>query len=339
MDENEKIEISDGLLMGHINDELDADANKIVSNWIESSESNQERYNSLLKAWDAAGTVEPKPVMVNTDSAWKNVVGQINEETEKVIPINRIFKRRMYLSIAASVVVLFGVLAWMKFGGDGELEYITMVAEESGFIDELPDGSSVTFNKNTSLIYPSRFAENERRVKLNGEAFFDIERNEEKPFIIDLPQESYVKVLGTSFNIKAADGDSLTEVFVSTGKVEFGNGTDTLILTAGQKGIYNHNTGKFHRDESTTVGLKDMFWKNEKIRFDDVPLNEAIGIVNSIVGDSLILDCPSYEREEIFTSYNKGQTLENFLISLMESHPVRYSKTPSGKYRIECDDY
>ncbi|NOQ73419.1 MAG: DUF4974 domain-containing protein [Crocinitomix sp.] len=337
MDENEKIEISDALLMGHINGELNAKENKVVSNWIDESQANEARYNLLLKAWKAAGKVEPKPVVVDTDLAWKNVMGQIGQNEEKVIPINRVFNRRMYLSIAASVVVLFGVLTWMKFSGAGELEYTTFVAVESGLVDELPDGSVVTFNANTSLVYPVDFADDERRVTLNGEAFFDIERNEEKPFIIDLPQDNYVKVLGTSFNIKAAEGDSLTEVYVSSGKVEFGSGESTIILVAGQKGIYNRNSGELIRDDSPTAGIEDMFWKEEKLSFDDVALNEAIEIMNSIAGDSLVLDCPSIENQEIHSSFNKNQSLEIFLDALTESYPLIYIKSPNGKYRIECN--
>jgi transmembrane sensor len=338
MDGNENIEITDGLLMGHITGELDVDSNQFVLNWIVSNEANKARYDLLLKAWQAAGKVESKPVVVDTDSAWNKVMEQIKEKDEKVIPINRNFKRSMYLSIAASVVILFGVLAWLEFSGTAALEYTTVVSAEPGFVDELSDGSSVTFNENTSLVYPLKFADNERRVRLNGEAFFDIERNEQKPFIIDLPQESYVKVLGTSFNIKADDGDSLTEVFVSTGKVEFGNGVDTLILRAGQKGILNRNTGKLHRDESNTVGLEEMFWKNEKIRFDDVPLNEAVGILNSVLDNSLILDCPENEQIPIMSSYRKGDSVELFLNALIANLPLKYSKTVEGKYRIECNE-
>lgn len=338
MDENEKIEITDALLMGHINGELNSEMNAIVSNWISAKSSNEEHYSSLRKAWEAAGEIEPKPVVVDTNLAWKNVMGQITEKDEKVIPINRSYKRNVYLSLAASVVVLFGVLAWLKFGGNGELEYTTVVSEIPGFVDELPDGSTVTFNANTSLVYPVEFVENERRVTLNGEAFFDIERNEEKPFIIDLPQETYVKVLGTSFNIKAVEGDSLTHVFVNTGKVEFGDGNETLILVAGQKGIYNRNTGKLTRDDSKTTGLEEMFWKNEKVRFDDVPLKEAIRIMNAIAGDSLILDCPSVADQLIVSSYLKDGSIEQFLNSLPDSYGLNYSVTADGKYRVECDD-
>jgi ferric-dicitrate binding protein FerR (iron transport regulator) len=339
MDGNENIEIKDSLLMGYINGELDAAARKTVADWIEASPENNERYAILLKTWEAAGKVEPKPVVVDTDSAWKNVLGQIDEGKGKVIPIETNFKRRMYLSIAASVLVLFGALAWLKYGGDDGQEFKTVVAEEPGLIDELSDGSTVTFNANTSLVYPLRFADNERRVTLNGEAFFDIERNEEKPFIIDLPQDAYVKVLGTSFNIKAAEGDSLTEVFVSTGKVEFGDGESTLILTAGQKGIYNRNTGELVRDESLTAGLKEMFWKDEKISFNDVPLNEAVQIMNSLVGDSLILDCLQNADQLIHSSYIKNTSVKGFLDALIASqHPIKYNKTDKGKYRIECDD-
>lgn len=338
MNENEKIEITDSLLMGHINNELDSNVNKVVADWIGASSPNNERYNRLLKTWQVAGKIAPRPVVVDTNSAWGNVLGQIDNESGKVIPIQRNFKRRVYLSAVASVLVLFGVFSWLKYSSGYELEYTTVVSQNSGFIDELSDGSIVTFNNNTSLVYPLEFADNERRVTLNGEAFFDIERNEEKPFIINLPQDAYVKVLGTSFNIKAVDGDSLTEVYVSSGKVEFGSGADTLILTAGQKGIYNHVTGEVRLDSSPTAGIEEMFWKDGKVRFDDVPLDEVIAIMNSIVGDSLILNCPVIQNEPITSSYSKNNPLEDFLSSLPNFVDFKVVTAENGKYRIDCNE-
>src|SRR5690606_36556914 len=113
--------------------------------------------------------------------------------------------------------------------------------------DHLSDGTLITLNENSSIVYQEEFTSNERHVALTGEAFFEVARDEEKPFIVDLPSETYVKVLGTSFNIKAFDGDSLVTVFVKTGRVEFGSEANNIILTPGEKGVYNKQSGQIER--------------------------------------------------------------------------------------------
>jgi len=82
----------------------------------------------------------------------------------------------------------------------------------------LADGSKVILEPFSSLKYPNCFLKNQREVVLKGEAFFDIERDTTKPFVV-YANETITKVLGTSFTIKAFEGEKEVEVAVKTGKV------------------------------------------------------------------------------------------------------------------------
>ena len=103
---------------------------------------------------------------------------------------------------------------------------------------ELADGSKIWLNADSKVQYPALFNGSTREVYLNGEAFFDIAKNPSKPFIIHLSNGT-VRVLGTSFNIKAYDNEPVVETSVATGKVAFipklknNQRADTVFLTAG----------------------------------------------------------------------------------------------------------
>lgn len=83
----------------------------------------------------------------------------------------------------------------------------------------LPDGTTVLLNASSKLTYENDFREKERRVYLDGEAFFDVAKDESRPFIINTPAMS-VKVLGTSFNVRSYTGDGKAEAVLIRGKIE-----------------------------------------------------------------------------------------------------------------------
>ena len=89
---------------------------------------------------------------------------------------------------------------------DGRSEYL------------LPDGSRVSLNENTSLIYPESFSKKKRSVSLSGEAYFEVRQEETRPFSISTPGVE-IEVLGTTFNVKANPGDPFIETVLVAGKV------------------------------------------------------------------------------------------------------------------------
>ena len=95
-----------------------------------------------------------------------------------------------------------------------ELKNTTVVTQ----VIQLVDGSTVTLEPFSVLKYPTQFVKSQREVVLKGEAFFEIARDTTKPFVV-YANETITKVLGTSFTIKAFEGEKAVEVSVKTGKV------------------------------------------------------------------------------------------------------------------------
>jgi ferric-dicitrate binding protein FerR (iron transport regulator) len=334
------IEITDEILIAFIANELDVDFAAYVEDWIKKDPVNENRYKELVKTWEFVGTIQPSPVVVNVDNAWQSVLNKISPE-EKIIPLKRNWRKTILWSSAASILILIGIFSILKFTGVENLN-VNRFANETGLRDELSDGSVIQLNANSSLAYLSEFEEDERKVALKGEAFFEITKDEKRPFIVDLQDELYVKVLGTSFNVKSIDGDSITEVYVKTGKVEFGNLENKLLLVPGEKGIFNRTTNQFYKETKASTGLSELYWISGEVKFDGVPLNEVIEVLNTIfdADSKVVLACPDRQNLRIVSSLKKDQSIEQILKVIAEIHGFIIEKGSVGSkqvFTLKCD--
>lgn len=325
--------------MAYINSELTDEKMELVKNWINKTEENKNHFSELEKTWKMSGSIEPKPVVVDVDKAWNSVFKQI-EPQQKVIDINRkksSITLKYILAVAAMLVVVFTVF---KLSNSTELENVNLLAEHTILTETLDDGSIITLNENSMLSYPENFSKTERRVNLKGEAFFDIERNEKKPFIIDLPHNQYVKVLGTSFNIKALDNDSLTTVYVSTGKVEFGDKSNKIILVAGETGVINNKTNAVYKMTDSYSDLKNRYWQNQYLNFKGENLSEVITVLNDIFEDQTIIECQSTNELAISSTFDH-KSLDYILDVITQTNELDLQIDNSGEivqYTISCNE-
>jgi len=158
----------------------------------------------------------------DSKDAWFNVKNKItgNQENTPKLKIIKPSPFKTFMRVAASIIILFGIglLAQTTYTKLYLNKTFVCEAGEANKSITLEDGSIITLNSDSKLIYPREFDKNERRVELIGEAFFDIAKNPNKAFIINA-KDAEVKVLGTSFNINAATNK--VEVLVKTGKVQF----------------------------------------------------------------------------------------------------------------------
>jgi transmembrane sensor len=319
--------INESLLIAYINGELSGEVKTAVEGWISASPENQKTFEELEKTWILSGNISPKPVVVNTEDAWLKLKQKIT--TSESVPEQkqtRVFKMKPWMQVAAAAVVvlgIFGIYRLMNQSG----EQITLTAKNEILIDTLQDGSVISLNKNSTLNYPDRFAQNERRVILKGEAFFEVEPDPERPFIIELGYESQVRVLGTSFNIE--ESDSTTEVFVKTGKVEFKSAASTVILIPGEKGILNHASGKIEKAQPAQLDFNETYWLDQKLDFKKTALKDVVGILSLVFSTSIELENPEAGDCQLTTAFER-ESLEQILDIIAGSFGLEVMKKNGG---------
>lgn len=210
--------------------------------------------------------------------------------------IRKLPRRAFAWRVAAVIVAgLAGLAGWLVLRDN--ISYDELAVQQGMEVIELADGSVVTLNAGSVLKYDVEAHADERRVMLTGEAFFEIARDPDRPFIIDAGA-AVVQVLGTSFNVRAYEDNALVEVTVSTGLVSMAAKHKTarqIILNPGNAGIYDKSANKLelisHADPNATA------WKTRDILFDETPLGEVLKVISHVyqtelrLADASLADC------------------------------------------------
>ena len=189
----------------------------------------------------------------------------------------------------------------------------------------LPDGTSVTLNAGSYLRYPREFITDVRRIEMNGEAFFEVTRDEEKPFLIHT-KDADVKVLGTSFNVKAFDMDEQLTVSVQTGKVQVDLPEAMMRLLPDEQFVMDKTKGEFQkRNEDARLST---VWIKGGLYFNRTPIRT---VVNELVRmyNRTIEFAPGAEYNDYIYGEHDNKSLEAVLKSIQYSTDI--------KYRIEND--
>lgn len=212
-----------------------------------------------------------KEESLDTDKAWKQFAGR--NAIRRSIPFRR------YLMAAASVLLLLIGLGTFYIMERNSPEWVA-VATAPGQLKTvyLPDSTQISMAGNSSIRYDIKAYGKERRVvEMKGKAFFQVTRNEARPFSVYTPVTE-VTVLGTSFQI--SEHPLTTEVNVVTGKVSFAAGkeNDKVILTAGMSATYSME--KKSITILTEENLNSLSWKTKQLRFNDASLDKVIADLN-----------------------------------------------------------
>ena len=136
----------------------------------------------------------------------------------------------------------------------------------------LSDGTKVWMNSESSITYPTAFSESERRVKITGEVYFEVAKNEKQPFFVDLNDGTEIRVLGTHFNVNTyQDNGSITTTLLE-GSVRINNKSTMQMLKPGQQAEVNNNTISVNGNVDID---QVMAWKDGNFSFNDTKL-EAV---------------------------------------------------------------
>jgi ferric-dicitrate binding protein FerR (iron transport regulator) len=289
---------------GEANDE----EKKEVMNWREASPENAEEFLAAKTSWITSGPViQPNETLLN----------EIIEQPEA-----KVVAWPSYLKYAAAVVLLAMFAALWYFNNQ---ETAPEVYVFNGSHQVLEDGSIVSLKKGATL-QVIEFSENLRKVKVTGKAFFEIERDEKRPFQV-ITDDAIVSVLGTSFQVAQTDG--YTEVCVASGLVSLAKNNSlnkmSLNLSQGEMGlIKKENQGIIKRK---IVDKNFLAWKNGVMNFEGIKTTQLAKVLGDVYDtniyyDEAIMNCK-------LTAQFSQKTLEEVIQIL--------SNTFNWTYQIELD--
>jgi ferric-dicitrate binding protein FerR (iron transport regulator) len=268
---------------------------------------------------------------IDVDKAWNKLHSRLSENglIKEAPVVRRSFVRTAYFRVAAAVLLLFGIGSVLLYMNDkGLLSHKTVVAttdNQKNLQVTLPDGSNIFLNRNTRLSYRENFGRHGRNVILSGEAFFEIARDENNPFIVDAGNAS-VKVLGTSFNIISNNQDSAVEVFVKTGQVMVsGNeNNNNLILDPGYIGTMFQKRS----EKSVNNDPNYMSWNTGLLVYDGQTLDVVFRDLKRVYNMDIVADDPDIITNT-WTSPIDNQPQETIIRLICVSFNLSYTKDGS----------
>ncbi len=293
---------------------------KAFEQWRKESGENENEFLAFKMAWDLVD----KPGSFDRERAWEKVQDRIDSDNAKVIP----FYRQGWVRIAASLLLVLSIglalYRWDILGGGKSYTALSGVQNINEFT--LDDRSVVSLRSGAILKVENSFGQSERRVRLKGTAFFEVERDESKPFVISTDFGG-IQVLGTSFLVRTDTIREITLVHVESGKVLVFPDDDPL------KGIEitvdesaEVSPGQVRKIQIGNTNL--IAWKSKKIKFKQAGLDEVMSELADIYGYRI--DMPEAVFEDCaFTGRFSELPLITIMDQLKEIYGFDY--TISGK--------
>lgn len=300
MDSNLYILLLEKEAAGELTKSEKADLEKWISTSVENKKT-AAAYRQILKG----SSNYSKPIEVDLDKRFGELESKMKAPKEAVV--REMPSKFNWLRVAATFALLIGsFFVWQNMNGTqvADLQWVTVENQESAPESiVLKDNSKISLRGDSKITHPETFANNERRVKLEGEAFFEIEKDATKPFVVAL-ESSTVRVLGTSFNIDE-EANQVT-VYVNTGVVQFSTKVNKVILKKGEIGVFNKTENTLKKE--TVTNSNEMSWLTKKFKFENTPLSEAVQNLGDVYGKSIrfeneaMLNCPldiSFDNENL----------------------------------------
>ena len=324
--------IAPELLIAYLKNQISNENAIIVQTWIDSSPDNKKYFEQCKTIWEETGKIVPTPIDVNVTLAWDSMSSRIDayehtKELQKQESYTNVFTRKFLIRAAAIVLIpLLAVSTYYIFTPKSQNNQTIIATTTQQTKDTLPDGSIISLNKNSKISYPKSFDGNTREVIMEGEAFFAITPNKEKPFIIHT-ENTLIQVVGTKFNVKSYVNNPEIEVLVESGRVIFlvVNAADTssVSLEAGDKGMYNKTTKKLIKIKATDAN--ELYWNNKTLVFDKTYLKDVLQTLEKNYAVSIDVNNEKIKRLR-FSSTFINQPIDTILFIIETTLDLKHSK-------------
>ena len=196
----------------------------------------------------------------------------------------------LYYSYRIAAVLVVGVMltfSWIYVTRVAGMEKV--VAENEPVEVILEDGTEVIVNRHSRLRYRRKSDQQERKVYLSGEAWFEVTRDTTMPFVIDAGA-ALVEVLGTSFNVNAYKENPTVEITVESGLVAMSakqDQQDLIVMKAGSGGSYNKLQRELKLIPSSDPN--NISWKTRELYFEGSTLREVADLLNRVYGVNIVI--------------------------------------------------
>ncbi len=302
----------DQLIYKYLRGDLNLEEQHKLSKWLEEDAANKLILEKLRIYWNEYDSdLNREDLEVR-----RRILARMNNETQlhSKAPIQ--FMR--YLTRIAAILVIslsFGFLLAQLLKEEMPQPEITWMEKTSQpgqkITTILPDGTRVKLNSNSKLFFPDQFSQDLRKVILEGEAFFDVTRDETRPFVIETGNMQ-IRVLGTSFLVSAYEDGETESVAVKSGKVEVkgANAEEAIQLSRFEITQY---LGGNKMEKSTIQKPEAVFaWVDQRLLFDNHSIEEVLERISRWYGVEIRLE-KKLKQQKKYTASFENPTLKQVM--------------------------
>ncbi len=308
----------------------------VLKSWEALSLENKKEAEAIRNAWNESEKHD-LPFDLDYDQGFEAIQSKIKAQSSQAAKVVEMPTKRRWLKWVASVAVLL-VASYFTYNALSDQRVWTEIAAIDKVLEtKLPDGSIAWINVGSTLSYPQNFEGEERNINLKGEAFFEVKKNPEKPFIINTGNLE-VKVLGTAFNVRDIENEESAQVVVREGKVsvkEMKN-ENQVLLSKSQKVSLNKNSNKFSKinkgEENTD--LNEIAWQRKSLKFTNIKLSEAIDQINQFYQINISIEKEDMRNCEIAGRFKTSTGINKILKDITNNLNIEIEKRDDKNYTL-----
>lgn len=316
------------LIVRFLQQEISEEELRYLESWLEEDAKHKSYFFELKSISDSCK--RPSCPKEANEASWQKMLDRIRKSPSLSTPsASRTYNIWIAGMKYAAIAILAVGLGWGMHGFYTDVDPLDRQSEEMIAYNEihvqkggkantviLSDGTKVILNAATTFRYPSRFNEAERQVYLDGEAYFEVTKNTEKPFVVKLKKQD-VTVLGTSFNVEAYAGESYSIVTLLNGSVaidafnESGESAGRMYLKPNQRAVSDNKSGSVSLS-STDASLSNA-WIDGVYRFKDEPLSAIVKRLENYYNVEIHLEDEQLERVRYTGTFSLNQDIGDVL--------------------------
>lgn len=266
-----------------------------------------------------ASTRSPRGKFSKANS-WILLEKRLPRLQHRILPL-----RTMANAAAVAVLCVLGWWVYYMFA-PVPLQTVSTLAETRSIT--LPDQTEIALNRYSTLTYPERFRGKDRKVQLQGEAYFEVSKDAAHPFKVKA-EAVIVQVLGTHFNIEAYPEDAQVKTTLLEGSVAvslIGKEEERLVLSPNESAIYNKDKKSLtlHTEKDAS---EEIAWRNGTLLFKSIPLQEIVRQLSNAFHTDIRIEDADLQNYHMTATFSDGETLEEILSLLCRNQKFGYTKT------------
>lgn len=322
------------LLYKRLLEGLSADEERLLRAWLNESDEHRRAAAEVEALFRASADDSPPVDVADELAAFKTRLRHAEAQQPHELTVTRRSPRLWAWQAAAAVLLLLvgAVFFFRKTAAPPLEDWVTISSDSTqNQLVALPDGSQAWLNRHSTLRFPRSFEGlAERSVHLDGEAFFEVEKAPAQPFVVEAGPCN-VRVLGTSFNVRAVPGEPTCEVEVRTGRVRVSGpsaaGSAAAELGAGQRAVYEKNAQRLAAYNQAPTQVAD--WRSAEISFQKTALSDVAQRLSRRFGQKIEVENPAL-APCLYSGYFPRSDLSAVLTNLQSVFSVSVEKTTEG---------